>query len=94
MLMKTGVTKAGYLLLKRQGDLKTSQWRSCFVVLNDHCLSFCSESHNFERPEENVLLTSGTRVYHGEAAMIRIETGLEVLLLKGKDEPEMKDWKR
>lgn len=95
MLAKTGVTKAGFLLLKRQGSYpKSNQWRSYFVVLNDHSLSYCSESHNFERPEDNVLLTSGTGVYHGEAAMIRIENGIDHLLLKGKDETEMTDWMR
>jgi hypothetical protein len=95
MLAKTGVTKAGYLLLKRQGAFpKSNQWRSYFVVLNDHSLSYCSESHNFERPEGNILLTSGTRVYHGEASMIRIENGPEQLLLKGKDENEMTEWMR
>lgn len=94
MLAKTGVTKAGYLLLKRQGAFpKSNQWRSYFVVLNDHSLSYCSESHNFERPEGNILLTSGTRVYHGEASM-RIENGPEQLLLKGKDENEMTEWMR
>ncbi len=95
MLAKTGVTKAGFLLLKRQGsNPKSNQWRSYFVVLNDHSLSYCSESHNFERPEDNVLLTSCMRVYHGEAAMIRIENGIDHILLKGKDETEMTEWMR
>jgi hypothetical protein len=95
MLAKTGVTKAGFLLLKRQGSYpRSNQWRSYFVVLNDHSLSYCSESYNFERPEGNVLLTSGTRVYHGEAAMIEIENGIDHLLLKGKDEAEMNEWMR
>ncbi|KAL7547585.1 hypothetical protein ACHAWF_010873 [Thalassiosira exigua] len=96
LLSKTGITKAGYLLKRQRSSSKSSQWRSYFVVLNDHCLSYCSETHNFERPDGNLLLTSGTRVYqqNDEAAVIRIETGYEVLLLKGKDEAETKEWKR
>ena len=69
-----------------------------FIVLNDHCLSYCSERHNFELPDGNLLLTSGTRVYYQQeddgASVIRIETGVEVLLFRGKDESEMKEWKR
>ena len=97
MLAKTGVTKAGYLLKQRSPSLKNNKWTSYFVVLNDHCLSFCSKSHNFERPDGNLLLTSGTRVYQcdgEEVAVIRIETGFEVTLFKGKDELEIKEWMR
>jgi hypothetical protein len=96
MLAKTGVSKAGYLLKKRSPSSKNNQWTSCFIVLNDHCLSYCSKSHNFERPDGNLLLTSGTRVYQldGDVALIRIETGFEVTLLKGKAELEMKEWTR
>lgn len=95
MLAKTGVTKAGFLLLKQQGAYpKSDKWKSYFVVLNDHTLSYCSESHNFERPEDNVLLTSGTRVYHDDAAIIRIESGVTRFLLKGKDDSEMAEWMR
>jgi len=35
-----------------------------------------------------------SRVYHGDAAIIRIENGIEQLLLKGKDENEMTEWMR
>ena len=96
LLAQTGVTKAGYLLKRQNLSPKSNQWKSYFVVLNDHCISCCSEKHNFERPDGNLLLTSGTRVYqqNGESAVIRIETGYEVLLLRGKDEAEMKEWKR
>ncbi|KAL3787826.1 hypothetical protein ACHAW5_003578 [Stephanodiscus triporus] len=95
MLAKTGVTKAGYLLKQRSPSLKNNQWTSYFVVLNDHCLSYCSKSHNFERPDGNLLLTSGTRVYPLDGdVVIRIETGVEVTLLKGKDELETKEWTR
>lgn len=94
MLAKTGVTKAGYLLKQRSPSLKNDQWTSFFVVLNDHCLSYCSKSHNFERPDGNLLLTTGTRVYQCEVAVIRIETGFEVTLFKGKDELEVKEWMR
>ena len=96
MLAKTGVTKAGYLLKQRSPSLKNNQWTSYFIVLNDHCLSYCSKSHNFERPDGNLLLTSGTRVYQldGDVGLIRIETGFEVTLLKGKDDLEMKEWTR
>jgi hypothetical protein len=96
MLAKTGVTKAGYLLKQRSPALKNNQWTSYFVVLNDHCLSYCSKSHNFERPDGNLLLTSGTRVYQleGEVAVVRVETGFEVTLFKGKDELEIKEWMR
>ncbi|KAL7543078.1 hypothetical protein ACHAXR_012395 [Thalassiosira sp. AJA248-18] len=96
LLAKTGVTKAGYLLKRQSPSSKNNQWRSYFFVLNDHCLSYCSEKHNFERPDGNLLLRSGTRVYqqNDEPAVIRIETGFEVLLLKGKDIAETKEWKR
>ena len=96
MLAKTGVTKAGYLLKQRSPSPKNNLWTSYFVVLNDHCLSYCSKSHNFERPDGNLLLTSGTRVYQldGEVSVIRVETGFEVTLLKGKDEAEIKEWTR
>ena len=97
MLAKTGITKAGYLLLKRS-SINSNHRRSFFIVLNDHCLSYCSERHNFELPDGNLLLTSGTRVYYQQeddgASVIRIETGVEVLLFRGKDESEMKEWKR
>jgi hypothetical protein len=85
-------------LLKQQSpSLKNNKWTSYFVVLNDHCLSYCSKSHNFERPDGNFLLTSGTRVYQcdgEEVAVIRVETGFEVTLFKGKDELEIKEWMR
>ena len=95
MLAKTGITKAAYLL-KRQGQSPKNHWSSCFVVLNDHCLSYCSERHNFERPDGNLLLSIGTRVCQqdGEETVIRIETALDVIYLKGKDENEASEWKR
>ena len=96
MLAKTGVTKAGYLLKQQSPSPMNNLWTSYLIVLNDHCLSYCSKSHNFERPDGNLLLTSGTRVYQldGEVSVIRIETGFEVTLLKGKDEAEIKEWTR
>ena len=96
LLARTGVTKAGFLLKRQSLSLQKNQWKSCFVILNDHCLSYCSEKYNFERPDRNVLLTAGTRVYqqNGEAAVIRIETGYDALFLKGKDVSEIKEWKK
>ena len=82
--------------LSQTMPLTKSQWTSYFIILNDHSLSYCSEKSNFEHPESSLLLTAGTRVYQqdDQVAVIRIETGYEVLLLKGKDEAEMREWKK
>ena len=90
LLARTGITKAGFLL-KRQD----TKWTSSFVVLNDHCLITVSEKDGFEKPD-TLLLTTGTRVYqqNGEEGVVRIETGVEVLFVKGNDVEEMKKWKK
>ncbi|KAL3780733.1 hypothetical protein HJC23_001015 [Cyclotella cryptica] len=92
LLAQTGITKAGYLLKQKC----KFRWESCFLILNDHCLTYCSEEHNFSKPDGNLLLSASTRVYiqHGEEAVIRIETGFEVLFLKGRDFAETKEWKK
>ena len=92
LLANTGVTKAGYLLK----CCSESEWRSYLVLLNDHCISYCSEKqNNFKYPERNILLTASTRVYKDEeATVLRIETGLDVLLFRGRDETEIKEWQR
>ena len=94
LLAKTGVTKAGYLLKRQSPSPDSSRWKSYFIILNDHCLSYCSEKNGFERPDGCLLLTSGTRVYQqdSENSVLRIETGYEVLTLKAKDEAEAKEW--
>ena len=98
LLAQTGITKAGYLLKQQSPSSFKSQlrWESSFLILNDHCLTYCSEKHNFARPDGNLLLTASTRVYnqHDEEAVIRIETGFEVLFLKGRDLAEIKEWKK
>eukprot|EP01082_Thalassiosira_pseudonana_P001348 g677.t1 g677 contig10:517565-518341(+) len=90
LLARTGITKAGFLL-KRQD----TKWTSSFVVLNDHCLITVSEKDGFEK-SDTLLLTTGTRVYqqNGEEGVVRIETGFEVLFVKGNDVEEMKKWKK
>lgn len=97
LLARTGITKAGYLL-KRQPSSSSHQWRweSTFLILNDHSLSYCSEKNRFTRSDGTLLLTTSTRVYNqsGEEAVIRIETGFEVLFLKGRTVDEVKEWKR
>jgi len=94
-LSRTGVSKAGYLLKRLNRTSFKSQWRweSSFLILNDHSLTYCSEKNNFTSPEGNLLLTVSTRVYNqqGDDEVIRIETGTEVLFLKGSD---MADWKK
>lgn len=97
VIANTGVTKVG-TLLKRQSD---DQWEPFFFVLNDHCLTYCSAKHNFEKPDGNLLLTPCSKAYQEEgtdesAVIIRIETGCEVLFLKspGGDVAEMKEWMR
>ena len=97
LLAQTGVKKAGYLL-KRQSTSSLKpylRWESTFLILNDHCLAYCTEKNNFSRPDGNLLLTASTRVYNqkGENAIIRIETGCEALFLKGRDAAEIKEWK-
>jgi hypothetical protein len=91
LLARTGITKAGYLL-KRQSTSKS--WESTFLILNDHCL-YCNERSNFNRPDGK-LLTTNTRVYneHGDETVIRIETGFEVMFLKGRDIAEIKEWQK
>jgi len=90
-LANTGVTKAGYLLK----CCSESEWRLYLVLLNDHCISYCSEKQNFKYPERNILLSASTRVYKDEEeTVMRIETGLDVLLFRGKDETEIKEWQR
>ena len=84
LLAKTGIFRAAHLLRRQE-----SIWKSYFVLLNDHTLTFCcSENKNVIT---YVLLTSNTRVYDEEIDVFRIETGLEVLVLKGQ---EMNEWKR
>ena len=90
-LANTGVTKAGYLLKKNS----SSQWRTSFVVLNDHCLSYCSENNGSNNG--NLLLTSCTKVCHeqdDDKAVIRIETGVDVQLFQGQDDQDVEDWTR
>ena len=97
-LLKTGISKSGYLLKRERSSLKNNKWcwRSYFVLLNGNCLSYCSpEGVPFEHSEENLLLTSTTKVYeHDDEEELRIETGFEVVLLKGYDKDVMKEWKR
>ena len=96
LLARTGVTKAGYLLKRQPLSALSSQsrWESTFLILNDHALSYCSEKNSFTRSDGNLLLTTSTRVYNqqGDEAVIRIETGFEVLFLKGRDVADTKDW--
>ena len=97
LLARTGVSKAGYLLKRQSSSSLTSQWRweSTFLILNSHTLSYCSQKDNFNKPVGNLLLTASTRVYHqAEEAVIRVETGVEVMLLKGRDMTDIKEWKK
>ena len=97
LLARTGVSKAGYWLKRQSSASLTSQWQweSIFLILNSHTLSYCSQKDNFNKPIGNLLLTASTRVYNQtEEAVIRIETGVEVLLLKGRDMTEIKKWKK
>ena len=89
LLAGTGITKAGYILRRQGGVLK-----SYFVLLNDHFLTLCcvdkSNCHTY------VLLTSNTRIYDDDvdASTIRVETGYEVLILKVKTSAAAEEWKR
>jgi hypothetical protein len=97
LLARTGITKAGYMLKRTNASPLKPQWRweSWFLILNDHCLAYCGEKHNFSKPDGYLLLTASTRVYqNGEDLVIRIETGYEVLFFKGRDLAEVKEWKK
>lgn len=85
-LVDTGLTKVGIIL--KQGQ--KGHFESVFCVLNDHCLTFCSSKGSFQHPDSNVLLTKGTKLFQVDEALFRVETGVEVLLLKA--ESDSKDW--
>ena len=91
LLAGTGITKAGYLLRRQAGVLK-----SYFVLLNSHFLTFCCAEDRKQKPVAYLLLTSNTRIFDEDidASVIRVETGYEVLILKGKTNSEMNEWKR
>lgn len=84
LLAKTGIFKAGYLFKRHENG-----WRPLLILLNDHTLTLChTENKNVIT---SVLLTSHTKVYDEDVDIFRIETGMEVLVLKGQ---EMDEWKR
>ena len=88
----TGIAKAGYLL--KQTSTTLDEWHRCFFLLNGHSITYCSRSSDFAHPDGDILLTSATKVHQTGDALLRIETGYEILMLRGRNTADNAEWRR